>query len=62
MHNHDREPVSNIKKEQVSCEVCLNSIPVSEAKSEEATDYVAHFCGLNCYNQWKDQALDNKVA
>jgi len=25
--------------EKVACEVCLNNIPATEAKSEEATDY-----------------------
>ncbi|KPK14475.1 MAG: DUF3330 domain-containing protein [Betaproteobacteria bacterium] len=38
---------------QVPCEICLKEIPASEAKTAEAVDYVAHFCGLDCYNQWK---------
>lgn len=41
--------------EQVECEVCLKEIPASEAKSEEAADYVHHFCGLACYAKWKEQ-------
>lgn len=41
--------------EQVACTVCLEEIPISEAKSEEATGYVAHFCGLECYQQWHQQ-------
>jgi hypothetical protein len=41
--------------EMVSCELCLKEIPVSEAKSEEATDYVLYFCGLECYAQWKQK-------
>ena len=41
--------------EIVSCEVCLKEIPISEAKNEEATDYVVHFCGLDCYAKWKEQ-------
>lgn len=39
----------------VPCEVCMKEIPVSEARSEEASDYVAHFCGLECYAKWKQQ-------
>jgi hypothetical protein len=39
----------------VACEICMKEIPVSEAKSEEATDYVAHYCGLECYAIWKAQ-------
>jgi hypothetical protein len=40
----------------VACEVCLKEVPVGEAKIAEAVDYVAHFCGLACYEKWKNQA------
>ncbi len=40
--------------EKVSCEICLKEIPRSEAKSEEASDYVLYFCGLNCYEKWRE--------
>lgn len=36
----------------VACKICLEEVPISEAKSEEASDYVAHFCGLECYDKW----------
>ncbi len=39
----------------VSCDVCLKEVPLSEAVIPEAADYVAHFCGLECYSQWKKQ-------
>lgn len=45
----------NTDNEQISCEICLKEIPASEAKSEEASDYVAHFCGLDCYDKWRNQ-------
>ena len=44
------------ESEQISCEICLKEIPASEAKSEEASDYVAHFCGLDCYDKWRTQS------
>lgn len=37
----------------VSCEICLKSIPLSEADILEAEEYVAYFCGLDCYAQWR---------
>jgi len=40
-------------KELVPCEVCLAEIPRSEAKVDEASDYVAYFCGLECYDKWR---------
>ena len=45
-----------IELDPLSCEVCLKEIPVSEAKSEEAMDYVVYLCGLDCYQQWLRQA------
>jgi hypothetical protein len=49
------EKMTPKEPEQVSCEVCLKEIPVDEAKSAEATDYVAHFCGLECFEKWKQK-------
>ena len=48
------------EKETVACEVCLKEVPVSGTKSIETTDYVYHFCGLECYSQWQKQADKEK--
>lgn len=37
----------------VFCEVCLKQVPRSEASIAEARDYVAYFCGLECYDKWQ---------
>ena len=58
MHEHDKEQTTDVEK--VACEVCLKRIPVSEAQSAEATDYVAYFCGLDCYDKWKHQEPSDK--
>ncbi len=39
----------------VSCKECLKQIPHSEAKMEEAGDYVLYFCGLDCYKIWRER-------
>jgi Domain of unknown function (DUF3330) len=44
-----------VKVERVACEICLKEVPLSEATVSEATDYVVHFCGLECYDKWKHQ-------
>lgn len=46
--------------EVVSCSVCLAEVPVSVAESFEGPDYVQHFCGLDCLEQWRKQT--NKKA
>lgn len=46
---------------KVSCEICLKEIPASEAKSAEAQDYFIQFCGLECYDTWRQRAqIDTK--
>ena len=42
-----------VEPEHVSCEVCLKLVPRSGAASAEARDYVAYFCGLDCYDKWR---------
>ena len=47
---------SPTKDEMVACDICLKEVPISEAENEEASDYVYHFCGLECYAKWKEQS------
>ena len=48
------------QEKNIACEVCLKEIPISESKSAEANDYVAHFCGLDCYEKWYEQKNGEK--
>lgn len=43
------------KAKRVACSVCLKEVPLSEAVVPEASDYVAHFCGLECFDKWRHQ-------
>jgi len=47
--------------ELIQCEVCLKEVPASDAESSETADYVAHFCGLECYQQWHDKKDESKT-
>lgn len=42
--------------ETIPCDVCHKEIPLSEARHFEAQDYVAHFCGLDCFSTWKQRS------
>lgn len=42
--------------EHVACEICMKEIPRDVAKSFEGEEYVLHFCGLECYSRWQQQA------
>ena len=50
---------STENRELVECEICLKEIPASEARNEEASDYVLHFCGLECFDKWR--SLEDKA-
>jgi hypothetical protein len=50
--NENRKPLEDVR---VACEICLREIPASEARIAEATDYVLYFCGLECYDKWRNQ-------
>lgn len=44
---------SPVESGLVACQICLTEIPKSVAMSQEADEYTLHFCGIDCYNQWK---------
>ena len=45
----------------IACDICLKEIPASGAKNEEASDYVFHFCGIDCYARWKESDKSQPV-
>jgi hypothetical protein len=47
------QPAKPVEPQRVPCEVCLKEVPRSEAAMAEARDYVAYFCGLDCYEKWR---------
>lgn len=50
------------KEELVACDICLKEVPLSEATTPEAVDYVAHFCGLECYAKWQKESESKQGA
>lgn len=46
--------------EHIACDICQKEVPRSEAIIPEAADYVAHFCGLACFDQWKNSGSKPK--
>jgi len=51
-----------ISLHQISCQVCLTEIPLSEVVNDEATDYVIYFFGLDCYDRWRHLAEKKRVG
>ena len=41
--------------DNVSCDVCLTEIPDSVATSGEGDEYTQHYCGIECYDKWKEK-------
>jgi hypothetical protein len=47
------QPTKPVEPEHVRCEVCQKEVPKSAAVAAEARDYVAYFCGFDCYDKWR---------
>ncbi|WP_436306911.1 DUF3330 domain-containing protein [Variovorax sp. LjRoot290] len=43
----------SVPTERLVCEICLGEVPQSAVLVPEVADYVAHFCGLPCYELLK---------
>ena len=53
----------DIAPEQViDCEICLREIPQSVNQNAEADEYVSGYCGLECYQIWKNQQEQKDVS
>lgn len=37
----------------LTCDYCLKDLPAKDTLREEAEGYVAHFCGLECFEAWQ---------
>lgn len=44
----------------LSCDNCLKELPSGDAIREEGEDYVAHFCGLDCLEAWRERHTREK--
>lgn len=45
----------------VDCEICLKEIPDSVAVNSEALEYVQHYCGMDCYERWKESIAGRQL-
>jgi len=41
--------------QSVFCEVCMKTVPRSEAVMSEGRDFVAYFCSSGCYERWRGE-------
>lgn len=49
----DNQKPGPTEEKRVTCKVCMKEVPLSAARSDEASDYVFYFCGSNCYAKWR---------
>ena len=45
----------------VTCDVCLTEIPESVAMSSEGDEYTQHYCGIECYDKWRESDEESPV-
>lgn len=46
--------------QRIPCSVCRKEIPLSAALTPQGSDYVGHFCGIECYEQFTIQHRTGK--
>nr|WP_228112025.1 MULTISPECIES: DUF3330 domain-containing protein [Betaproteobacteria] len=46
----------NVNEPTTSCCVCCKEIPLDAAFTPEGSEYVEHFCGLDCYERFQARA------
>jgi hypothetical protein len=51
-----RDPDVQPPSPRIHCEECRKEIPPSELDQPEAEDYVIYFCGLECFEKWREDA------
>lgn len=49
-----------IQPEKISCSMCLKEIPLSAALTPQGADYVGHFCGIECYDEFAGRQESGK--
>ena len=52
----DKDPLLT---EVIPCEICLTEIPNSVIFNAEFDAYVSNYCGLDCYEQWREKQIAN---
>lgn len=43
----------------VACATCRKDVPASAARTFEGEDYVVYFCGIDCYDRWRQRRNDS---
>jgi len=47
---------------RIQCSTCGCDIPWDEVVVPDATNYIVHFCGLDCYAEWRTAATLTALA
>ena len=48
-----------VKVDTIACKTCLDEIPNSVNQNAEADEYVSNYCGLECYQVWRDKMVES---
>ncbi|GMU50172.1 MAG: hypothetical protein AMXMBFR31_23980 [Candidatus Desulfobacillus denitrificans] len=50
------KPIAPSGEPNITCAVCRHEVPLSAAFTPEGAEYVGHFCGIECYQQFVAEA------
>jgi len=52
----------DIPSQKIACSVCLKEIPLNMVDTPEGSDYIGHFCGIECYEEFAAQQKTESAA
>lgn len=41
--------------QKITCRVCLEEVPLNLVDTPEGSDYIGHFCGIECYAEFNEK-------
>jgi YHS domain-containing protein len=44
-----------IQPQKIPCSMCHKEIPLSAAMTPQGEEYVGYFCGIECYDEFREQ-------
>jgi len=44
--------------QKIACSICLKEVPLALAVTPEGADYIGHYCGIECYEEFTKLSKD----
>jgi hypothetical protein len=56
------KPIAPSGEPMISCDACRKEVPLSAAFTPEGAEYIGHYCGIECYQEFVAEAKRREAA